>query len=397
MKLIPRFFKTPKGSFVLLGPRGSGKTTWLRDRFPGATHLDIASPALRHSLANRPQRLRELLADAPGTQTVVIDEVQHMPRLLGQLQGVLSEPSPPRFILSASCSRAFVRGAGRSAVSGLARHTFHPLMASEMRDFDLDRALRFGMLAEAATASNPEQVLDRYAKACIAEVMARGLTRHIGRFRRFLRAVCTTHGSPLNIAAVARRCAVERKIVAGYILILENLMLSFRVPVYRKQTMASRASGLSAGRATVSRDKLFLFDSGVFRTLDTRRAPESPDEVGRKALAGLVAQHLMAWSAGSPSGPKLSYWRTRAGTEVDLVVEGSHRTLAFGIKDGATVGARDLTPLRAFLDDHPDSETALLYRGTRVTRIDGIWHLPVDTFLRHMRPGQELLDWVKTT
>lgn len=394
MKLIRRFFKTPEGSFVLLGPRGSGKTTWLRDRFPDAIHLDIASPALRHSLATRPQRLRELLASAPGPQTVVIDEIQHMPRLLGQLQAILSEPSPPRFILSASCSRAFTRGAPRPAVPGLARHSFHPLMASELRTFDLDRALRYGMLAEPATAGNSEQVLDRYAKACIAEVMGRGLTRHIGRFRRFLQAVCTTHGSPLNIAAVARRCAVERKIVAGYILILEDLMLSFRVPVYQRHTVAGRAAGSDGRRATVSRDKLFLFDSGLFRTLDTPNAPENRKGIDRKALAGLVAQHMKAWSAGSRTGAKLSYWRTRAGTEVDLVVEGEGRTQAFGIRDATSVTARDLTPLRAFLDDHPDSETALLYRGTGVTRTDGIWQLPVDRFLRHMRPGQGLLDWI---
>ncbi len=51
----------------------------------------------------------------------------------------------------------------------------------------------------------------------------------------------------------------------------------------------------------------------------------------------------------------------------------------------------DLRPLRAFREDYPEAGAALLYRGRERLRIDGIWCLPVEDFLRRMAPDQELL------
>ncbi len=394
MELISRFFKIPRESFILMGPRGTGKSTWLRDSLPDAIQLDVETPSLRHTLAARPQRLRELLAEPPAPRTVVIDEIQHVPKLLRTVRQTLARPSPPHFVLAASGSRIFSRGTDGHSDLRLPRHSFHPLMAAELRNFDLDRALRHGMLPEAVTASNPQRVIEEYNHVYIADVMARGLTRHIGRFRRFLQALSTAHGKPLNIASVARGCAVERKIVAGYIAILEDLMLAFRVPVYAKRTIASGAGVSDTRRITVSRDKLFLFDAGFFRALLPEDSTGRQAEHDLQALAGLVAQHILAWSAYSRFDAKLCYWRTRAGTEVDLVVHGAAGIQAFRIQNGEDVGPRDLKALHALRKDHPDVEAAILYRGSETNRIDGVHCLPVEDFLRRMRPDRGLLELV---
>ena len=88
------------------------------------------------------------------------------------------------------------------------------------------------------------------------------------------------------------------------------------------------------------------------------------------------------------------FWRTRAGTEVDFVVYGELVLQAFEVKNAGRVHSADLRALRAFRDDYPEAETALLYRGRDRLRIDDVWCLPVEDFLRRTTPDQGLLAWL---
>ena len=385
MELVSRFFQVPDQSCFLFGPRGTGKSTWLRRRLPDALYLDLLDPALHRRLSARPERLRELMAGAPGKDTVVIDEVQRIPELLTVVHAVLEEPAPPRFVLTGSSARKLRRG-GVDLLGGRAvLRTLHPFMAAELPDFDLGRALRIGLLPLVAGASDPAGVLDAYASLYLEqEVRAEGLTRNVGAFARFLEAVAFSHGAQLNVSAVARECEVERKVAAGYVGILEDLLLAFRLPVFRKR----------AKRATAAHEKLYLFDAGVFRSLRPKGPLDRPEEMEGQALEGLVAQHLRAWAAYSRHDARVCFWRTRAGAEVDFVVYGETGLQAFEVKNAARVHSRDLRALRAFREDWPEAETAMLHRGPERLRIDGVWCLPVQDFLRRMVPDRGLLAWL---
>ena len=385
MEFISRFFQVPAQSCFLFGPRGTGKSTWLRHRLPAALYLDLLDPPLHRSLSARPERLRDLLAGAARQRTVIIDEIQRIPELLTVVHAVLEEPTPPRFILTGSSARKLRRG-GVDLLGGRALHrTLHPFMAAELPAFSLARALQVGLLPLVAGASDPAATLAGYASLYLdQEVRAEGLTRNVGGFTRFLEAVSFTHAAQLNVAAVARECEVERKVVAGYVGILEDLLLAFRLPVFRKR----------AKRATVAHDKLYLFDAGVFRSLRPAGLLDRAGDIDGHALEGLVAQHLRAWAAYSGRDAEIFFWRTRAGTEVDFVVYGAAGLQAFEVKHAARVQARDLRPLRAFRADYPEAEAALLYRGRERLRIDGIWCLPVEDFLRRMVPDAGLLAWL---
>ncbi len=385
MEFVSRFFRIPEQSCFLFGPRGTGKSTWLRHRLPAALYLDLLDPPLHRSLSARPERLRELLAGSPQRRTVVVDEIQRVPELLTVIHAVLEEPAPPRFILTGSSARKLRRG-GVDLLGGRALQcTLHPFMAAELPAFDLARALKIGLVPLVAGASDPIVVLEGYASLYLdQEVRAEGLTRSIGSFTRFLEAVSFSHAAQLNVSAVARECEVERKVVAGYVGILEDLLLAFRLPVFRKR----------AKRATVVHDKLYLFDAGVFRSLRPSGPFDRVGEIDGQALEGLVAQHLRAWVAYSRHDAEIFFWRTRAGTEVDFVVYGQPGLQAFEVKNAASVHPGDLRPLRAFRADYPEAVAALLYRGREHLRIDGIWCLPVDDFLRRMVPDEGLLAWL---
>ena len=382
MEFASRFFQIPGQSCFLFGPRGTGKSTWLRHCLPNALYLDLLNPPLHRRLSARPERLRESIAGSPDKRTLVIDEIQRVPELLSVVHALLEEPAPPRFILTGSSARKLRRG-GVDLLGGRAAHrTLHPFMAAELPRFDLAQALRLGLLPLVLGASDSQSVLDAYVSLYLdQEVRAEGLTRNMGGFSRFLEAASFCHGGQLNISAVARECEVERKVVAGYIGILEDLLLAFRLPVFRKR----------AKRATVTHEKLYLFDAGVFRSLRPKGPLDRPEEADSQALEGLVAQHLRAWAAYSEGDARLHFWRTRGGVEVDFVMYGEQGLCALEVKNAAKVQAGDLRGLRTFRQDYPEAHAALLHRGDERLRIDGIWCLPVEDFLRELRPNRELL------
>jgi predicted AAA+ superfamily ATPase len=378
METLSRFLSPPRQSFFLFGPRGTGKTTWLRQALPDALFLDLLQPDLARDLLARPERLRDLVAATPPRTPVVVDEVQRVPELLGVVHALIESKPPRRFVLTGSSARKLRRGgvdllAGRAIV-----RTLHPFMAAELGPFDLQAALTRGLLPLVVAADHPTDVLRAYASLYLdEEVRVEGWTRNVGAFARFLEAISFSHGAVLNIANVARECQVERKTTAGYVEVLEDLLLSFRVPVFTKR----------ARRVTVAHPKFYLFDAGVFRSLRPAGPLDRREEIEGAALEGLVAQHLRAWIAYSRERHDLYYWRTRSGVEVDFVVYGASGVWTIEVKNTARIRDDDLRGLSAFGEDYPQATKLLVYRGTRRERRNGTWIVPVEDFLRQLEPN----------
>ena len=378
MDSLGRFLQPPASSFFLLGPRGTGKTTWVRRQFPDALTVNLLQPETFRELVARPERLRELVLGNRDRRDVVIDEVQRAPELLHVVHDLLEQPNAPRFVLTGSSARKLRRG-GVNLLAGRATlRSMHPFMAAELPSFDLTERLRTGLVPLVVAAADPADTLAAYVGAYVEqEVRAEGLVRQIGDFARFLEVVSFSHGSVLTISNVARETSVHRKAVEGYLDVLDDLLVAFRLPVFTKR----------ASRATVAHPKFYFFDTGVFRALRPTGPLDRPSEVDGAALEGLVAQHLRAWIAYTGASLDLSYWRTRTGTEVDFVVYGNTDFFAIEVKNTDRVRAEDLRGLRAFLSEYPECRPMLLYRGTAKLEIGGIPCWPVTEFLAHLRPG----------
>ncbi len=379
METISRFFKPPTHSFFLFGPRGTGKSTLVKQYFGDALYLDLLDPGVFRTYSATPEHLREKLLAEPTKQTVVIDEIQRIPDLLSLVHGLIEENHKLKFILTGSSSRKLKRAgvdllAGRALMCNL-----HPFMATELGNrFDFEAALNQGLLPLVWSSDNPKQILDAYAALYLREeVQMEGLVRNVGNFSRFLEAISFSHGALLNISNVARECQVERKVVEGYVGILEDLLLGYRLPVFTKR----------AKRAVVAHPKFYFFDAGVYRSLRPRGPLDRPEEIEGPALEGLVGQHLRAWIDYSDNEATLSYWRTRAGVEVDFVIYTPEAIYALEVKNTARVRPEDLRALKAFGRDYPESKTYMLYRGGERLRKDGVLCLPCDEFLMTLRPG----------
>ena len=90
----------------------------------------------------------------------------------------------------------------------------------------------------------------------------------------------------------------------------------------------------------------------------------------------------MAWIEYSEFQAKVYFWRTKAGREVDFVVYGESIFRALEVKNTGTIRKSDLSGLKGFLEEYPEADGMLLYRGEERLMIDGILCIPCEEFLR---------------
>lgn len=377
-----RLLAPPAGHFFLLGPRGTGKSTWLRATFPDALAIDLLDPAEERALVARPESLRERVAALKKPSVVVLDEVQRAPEVLTVVHALIERKGGHRFVLTGSSARK-LRRTGTDLLGGRAvRCTMHPFLAVELgARFDLGEALRCGLVPGIVMAPEPLRALQAYVGLYMREeVKAEGLVRNLASFGRFLEAMSFAQGQPLNLANVSRECEVSRATVDGYLEVLEDMLIGYRLPVFSRR----------AQRHLVGHPKFYWFDAGVYRSVRPSGPLDAPEGIEGHALEGLVAQHLRAWIDYSFGDLSLHYWRTKSGVEVDFVVYGKDGFWAIEVKNGRRVAQSDLRSLKAFGEDYPQAKRVLLYRGRERMVRDGVLCLPVDEFLVGIRPGVDL-------
>jgi predicted AAA+ superfamily ATPase len=385
---LDRLFSPPSQSFFLFGPRGSGKTTWARKVYSKACWVNLLEMDMLRRLSSRPEGLKEIVIPQPMGATIVIDEIQKIPALLSVVHDLLEQEVKRgwQFVLTGSSARQLKR-AGSDLLAGRAiTRTMHPFLAVELGEaFNLDRALEQGLLPVIWMAANPSESLKSYIGTYVREeVQAEGLVRNLGNFHRFLEAISFSHASVLNVSNVARECEVERKTVMGYVDLLEDLLLSVRLPVFTKR----------ARRKMSDHPKFYFVDSGVFRSLRPAGPLDLGGDVVDAALEGLVFQHLRAWKAYGANDQSFFYWRTQAGVEVDFVIYSPQGLWAIEVKNSSRVRSQDLRSLKSFKEDYPEAKTFLLYRGTEHLIVQGIPCLPVTDFLKKLLPSKSLDDVV---
>jgi predicted AAA+ superfamily ATPase len=383
METVPRFLTPPAQSFFLFGPRGTGKSTWIREHFgEEVLYLDLLRMDVYRALTANPERLRELMDGNPGADTIVLDEIQKAPALLDEIHSLMESRKRIRFILTGSSARKLKRTgvdllAGRALIRNL-----HPFMAAELgKKFVLERALKYGLVPLVMNAQDPEGTLASYAALYLKEeVQAEGLVRNIGSFARFLEAISFSHGAILNLSHVARECQVGQKTAEGYLEVLEDLLLGHRLPVFQKRSK----------RVLANHPKFFYFDTGVFRSLRPTGPLDDPGTVEGAALEGLVFQHLRAWNGYGGEKHTLSYWRTRAGNEVDFIVYGKDGIHAIEVKNSRRVRPQDYSGLVSFGEEYPIAKRYLLHQGADSYVHEGIRCRPCGKFLAELVPGKAI-------
>ncbi|MDR2420229.1 MAG: AAA family ATPase [Puniceicoccales bacterium] len=382
IKIFRRLLPPSLNSFFLFGPRGTGKTLWLKQTFPDALKIDLLQPENARLYSANPERLRDLTLGRLVTQpspVVVIDEIQRVPQLLDVIHSLHESHPQVQFIMTGSSARK-IRRQDVNLLGGRASwRTMHPFLAAEMGpQFQLSQALQYGMLPVIWGQRHPADALKSYVGTYLEEkVKHEGFFRHVEPFARFLSIASFSHGSIPNATYIARECGVSQPTAQTYFEILKDLLISFHVPLFSKR--AKRVL-ISANRM-----KFYYADTGIYRTLRPKGTFDRPEEIEGLCLEGLVAQHLRAWCDYFGDGTKLYYWRTKAGVEVDFVLDSPNGLWAIEVKHSDVVRREHLSGLRAFGKDYPEAQQLFIYRGHETLVVDSILCLPCEDFLRQLK------------
>lgn len=372
--IISRILEKPLSqhkSFFLLGPRATGKTHWLKQKFPAAVYIDLLNLETYTYLQAKPHRLVEFIP-AGYDDWVIIDEVQKIPDLLNEVHRLI-ENNNTVFVLTGSSARS-LRKKGVNLLAGRALvYHMHPLIAQELGStFDLATALQYGLLPATLNETDPHAYLKSYVGTYLREeIMQEGLTRNLSAFSRFLEVASFSQGSILNMSAIAREAGMIQKNVSNYFDILEDLLIGFKIPVFTKR----------AKRATIQHPKFYFFDVGVYQVLRPKGLMDRQSEIDGVAYETVFLQSIRAINDYYDLDYKISYWRTSAGVEVDFILYGPQGFFAFEIKKSMTVNKHDAKGLLSFSQDYPEAKLFLVYGGTEKHYFDLVTAIPMQELL----------------
>ena len=359
-------------SIFLFGARQTGKTTVLRQQFPDAIFIDLLNTEVCERYRRRPTTLYETLIDKPEETLVIIDEIPEVPELLNEVHRLIVEKRL-LFILCASSARKLKRK-GHNTLGGRALPVYlYPLVSAEIPDFDIDRAVTYGMIPSHYLARNPHRMLSAYIDVYLKEeIKEEALVRNLSSFHRFLEIAALSNGEMINYKNIAQECGVHATTVSSYFDILEDTLIGYRIPAYTKVMR----------RRLVQAPRFYFFDIGIANHLLHRKELVRGSIDYGHAFEHLVVQEVYAYLHYHHCDEHLSYWRTYTGIEVDLVIGDAQ--VAIEIKSATEILPRHIKNLKIFAEEYPQSRRIIVSLDPFTRKIDDIECLYVKDFLQMM-------------
>jgi len=311
---------------ALLGPRQAGKTTLARTITAGRTgslYLDLERPSDLAKLADP-----ELFLSRHTGHLVVLDEIQRRPELFTILRALIDDNRHPgRFLLLGSASPQLLKQASESLAGRISFHELSPFDVSEVQptfaelpSFWSRGGYPMSWLAKTdeASASWRESFIVTHLER---DIPAFGIRVPGTTLRRFWQMLAHLHGQMWNASRLASGFGVSAPTVQHYLDILEATYMVRRLPPLHA----------NLSKRLVKSPKIYLRDSGLLHAL-----------LGLSNLEDLAGHPIVgaSWEGWVleqiaqllPSPWQLSFYRTAAGAELDVVAERGNKKIGFEIK-----------------------------------------------------------------
>lgn len=363
---------------VLTGPRQSGKTTLLRRRF-GRTHryVPMDLPDVREAAESDPRGF----LDAHGPPAI-LDEVQHAPGILPYLRDRIDARRRRRgqYLLSGSQNLLLIEKVTESLAGRVAVLQLPPLSRRE-EDGQSRRRLpwerrpppRTGALGSRShqgrasgaalwrrilrgsypeLVAGPRRDLSLWHAGYVQTYLERDVraVRQVGdltQFQVFLRTLAARNGQLLSLAGMARDLGLAVNTVKAWISVLEAT----------SQVIILRPYHGNIGKRLVKTPKVYFVDTGTVCYLTGLRDPEHARSgpMAGPLLETAVLVEMVKTLAHRGETPRIHFWRTSAGAEVDFVVETPRGLVPLEVKTTATPRPGHAASLATFRHDLGES------------------------------------------
>lgn len=392
--MFRRHLQFPKKSFFLLGPRGTGKSTWLK-QYNFALTIDLLQSRQRFEFERDPSILQEKLAPLGPGDWVLLDEVQKIPALLDEVHSIY-EDKKINFALSGSSARKLKRSGANLLAGRALNYRMFPLVFPEYKtslrsgDFSFLNLIDWGTLPLVLDAPEHrietlEAYIDNYLRQ---ELTEEGIVRKIEPFSRFLHVAGQMNGQILNVENIARDAKVKRPSADNYFEVLADTLLGFRLRAYQPSLRVNE----------VAHPKFYFFDSGVARAAAGLTRDDIDDSYRGFLFETFILNEVACYNEYFGNKRDLFYYALRSGGDIDLIVQLQKRTpsqgdrvIAIEIKLGKRIRSEWLDFLIHF--DSVKKITSvqrkiIVYNGTSKETRNGIDIMPVGDFLSDLYAGK---------
>jgi predicted AAA+ superfamily ATPase len=389
LKEIPRLLKQPTMSFLLFGPRGIGKSTWLYQRLPEAKSFDLLDASLFLELSREPNRLEALIGNQKQGSWVVLDEIQKVPVLLDEVHRLM-EKHRWNFALCGSSARKLRRGGANLLAGRALTLSMEGFSAFELKDiFNLDFAMNWGMLPFIWNApESAADILAAYVTTYLKEeLQSEGIIRNVPPFLRFLAVAGQLNGQVVNAQNIARDAAVARSTVDTYFSVLVDTLIGHILPAWRP--------GLKVREA--AQPKFYWFDPGVARAAAGLLRDPADRLWQGMSLETLVYHELRVYNEISGKHRPIFYYRTPAGVEIDFVVQSAQKRPGNSLRVVAIEAKRSERwdrswekPMRNLTAGGGVTVERMVgvYCGSREYTFDDVMVLPFEQFISRLYEGK---------
>ncbi len=369
-------------SFFLFGARGTGKSTFFRSYLLERTLVfDLLDDETFDRLLREPKWIEEHCKQKKY-DWIVIDEIQRLPKLLNLVHRMI-EKYDQKFALTGSSARKLKRGAANLLAGRAFMNSLFPLTYLELGEaFHLPDVLRWGSLPKVLnleTEAEKRAYLRSYGLTYVKEeIQAEQIVRKLEPFRNFLTVAAQMSGKVLNYSAIAREVGVQVPTVQTYYQILEDTYIGFFLPHFHR----------SVRKSQIVAPKFYLFDNGVKKALEA--SLDSPPTAGTSGFGELFEaffiQEIFRLNQYFEKDFRLSYFRTKNGSEVDLILSKGRKNVLIEIKSSERVNEVEVRSLaRVGTDFGPGTQCFYVSRDAQERDIEGVACQPWDLFLKNFR------------
>jgi len=334
---------------ILTGPRQSGKTTLMLHLFAGRyRYVSLEMPDIRESASADPRSFIEMYPPP-----VIFDEIQYVPDLLPYIkekietqQGICGQyllTSSQNLLVMEKISESFAglvailrllplswrETAGQSQVA-LPLELKKAAKRRSLSHLDLWKDFLRGGYPELAVHKEQDVTLwhtDYFQTYLEKDIRT---LRHVGDltlFKNFLRALAARSAQPLNLTSLARKLGVAAATVKAWLSLLEATF----------QVIILQPYHTSIKKRLVKMPKIYFTDVGNLCYLVGLREPEHAafGPMGSVIMETAVLSEIIKMFVHQGLEPRVYFWRTSAGTEVDIVMETGTELIPVEVKTSA--------------------------------------------------------------
>lgn len=319
-------------SAIVTGPRQSGKTTLLKHLFfKSHRYVSMDNPDLRLMATEEPQLFFE---NYPPP--IIIDEIQYTPQLFSYIKILIDKnrSTNGQFLLTGSQSFPLMAKAGESLAGRIA--IFNLLSFSFREQFRQDKVLDINILKKRMlTGGFPEVVtsknvnLELWFSGYLQTYLERDVRqlRQIGDladFQRFLQLMAAFNGQMINLSSLSRDLGVAVNTLKAWISVLEAC----------RQIILIKPFYLNKGKRIIKSPKIYFLDTGLLCYL---AGITSLKQIFKGPLSGqlletAVLSEIVRNFYNRGKVPRIFWWRTSYGEEVDFIIEDKSKIRPLEIK-----------------------------------------------------------------